>query len=82
MVNNIFRSNYIFVEINKLEILFSNHIFGLTFKANIVISLENIISILLFFHKKIYFVHHYVRSHIMKNCSGSGLDSTISIFSC
>lgn len=82
MVNNIFRSNYIFVEINKLEILFSNHIFGLTFKANIVISLENIISILLFFHKKIYFVHHYVWSHIMKNCSGSGLDSTISIFSC
>ena len=31
MVNNIVRSNYIFVENNKIEILFSNYIFGPTF---------------------------------------------------
>ena len=29
MVNNIVRSKYIFVESNKIEILFSNYIFGL-----------------------------------------------------
>ena len=31
VVNNIVRSKYIFVENNKVEILFSNNIFGLTF---------------------------------------------------
>ena len=31
MVNNIVRSKYISVENNKIEILFSNYIFGLTF---------------------------------------------------
>ena len=31
VVNNIVRSKYIFVENNKIEILFSNYIFGLTF---------------------------------------------------
>ena len=29
MVNNIVRSKYIFVDNNKIEILFSNYIFGL-----------------------------------------------------
>ena len=33
MVNNIVRSNYIFVENNKIEILFSNYTFGLTFQS-------------------------------------------------
>ena len=33
MVNNIVRSKYIFVENNKIEILFSSHIFGLTFQS-------------------------------------------------
>ena len=33
MVNNIVRSKYIFVENNKIEILFSNYIFGLTFQS-------------------------------------------------
>ena len=33
MVNNIVRSKYIFVENNKIEILFSNYIFGLTFQG-------------------------------------------------
>ena len=33
MVNNIVRGKYIFVENNKIEILFSNYIFGLTFKC-------------------------------------------------
>ena len=32
IVNNIVRSKYIFVENNKIEILFSNYIFGLTFQ--------------------------------------------------
>ena len=32
MVNNIIRSKYIFVEKNKIEILFSNYIFALTFQ--------------------------------------------------
>ena len=35
MVNNIVRSKYIFVENNKIEILFSNYIFGLTFESNL-----------------------------------------------
>ena len=56
MVNNIVRSKYIFVENNKIEILFSNYIFGLTFqsfedglwKESLNIQLENNISILLF----------------------------------
>ena len=34
MVNNIVRSKYIFVENNKIEILFSNHIFVLTFQKS------------------------------------------------
>ena len=33
MVNNIVRSKYIFVKNNKIEILFSNYIFGLTFQS-------------------------------------------------
>ena len=33
MVNNIVRSKYIYVENNKIEILFSNNIFGLTFQS-------------------------------------------------
>ena len=33
MVNNIIKSNYIFVENNKIEILFFNYIFGLTFQS-------------------------------------------------
>ena len=33
MVNNIVRSKYIFVENNKIKILFSNYIFGLTFQS-------------------------------------------------
>ena len=33
MVNNIVRSKYIFEENNKIEILFSNYIFGLTFQS-------------------------------------------------
>ena len=33
MVNNIVRSKYIFVENNKIEILFSNYIFALTFQS-------------------------------------------------
>ena len=32
MVNKIVRSKYIFVENDKIEILFSNYIFGLTFE--------------------------------------------------
>ena len=32
IVNNIVRIKYIFVENNKIEILFSNYIFGLTFQ--------------------------------------------------
>ena len=35
MVNNIARSKYIFVENNKVEILFSNDIFGLTFQSHL-----------------------------------------------
>ena len=34
IVNNIVRSKYIFVENNKIEILFSNYIFGLTLKMD------------------------------------------------
>ena len=33
MVNNVVRSKYIFVENDKIEILFSNYIFGLTFQS-------------------------------------------------
>ena len=33
MVNNIVRSKYIFVENNKIEIVFSSNIFGLTFQS-------------------------------------------------
>ena len=33
MVNNIVRSKYIFVENNKIEILFSNYMFGLSFQS-------------------------------------------------
>ena len=33
MVNNIVSSKYIFVENNKIEILFSNYIFGLSFQS-------------------------------------------------
>ena len=33
IVNNIVRSKYIFLENNKIEILFSNYIFGLTFQS-------------------------------------------------
>ena len=33
MVNNIVRSKYIFVENNKITILFSDYILGLTFKS-------------------------------------------------
>ena len=33
MVNKIVRSKYIFVENNKIEILFSNYIFGFTFQS-------------------------------------------------
>ena len=33
MVNNIIRSKHIFVDNNKIEILFSNYIFGLTFQS-------------------------------------------------
>ena len=33
MVNNIVRNKHIFVENNKIEILFSNYIFGLTFQS-------------------------------------------------
>ena len=33
MINNIERSKYIFVENNKIEILFSNYKFGLTFQS-------------------------------------------------
>ena len=33
MVNNIVRSKYIFVENNKIEIVFSNNIFGVTFQS-------------------------------------------------
>ena len=52
MVNNIIKSKYIFVENNKIEILFFNFIFGLTFqspsyKVSPNIKLENNISILL-----------------------------------
>ena len=32
MVNTIVRRKYIFVENNKLEILFCNYVFGLTFQ--------------------------------------------------
>ena len=32
-INNIVRSKYIFVENDKIEILFSNYIFGLTFQS-------------------------------------------------
>ena len=33
MINNIIRSKYIFVEYSKIEILFSNYIFGPTFQS-------------------------------------------------
>ena len=33
MVNNIVRGKYIFVENNKIEKLFSNYTFGLTFQS-------------------------------------------------
>ena len=33
MVNNVVRSKYIFVEKNKIEMLFSNYIFGLIFQS-------------------------------------------------
>ena len=33
MVNNIVRSKYIFVENNKINILFSDYILGLTFQS-------------------------------------------------
>ena len=33
MVNNIVRSKWIFVENDKIEILFFNYIFGLTFQS-------------------------------------------------
>ena len=33
MVYNIIRNRYIFVENNKIEISFSNYIFGLTFQS-------------------------------------------------
>ena len=33
MVNNIVRSKSVFVKNNKIEILFSNYIFGLTFQS-------------------------------------------------
>ena len=33
MVNNVVRSKYIFVENNKIEILFSHHLFGLTLQS-------------------------------------------------
>ena len=33
LVNNIIRSKYIFVEKIKIEILFSNYIFGCTFQS-------------------------------------------------
>ena len=33
MVNNTVRSNYIFLENNKIEILFSNYIFRLTLES-------------------------------------------------
>ena len=33
MINNIVRSKYIFVEKNKIQILFFNYIFGLTFHS-------------------------------------------------
>ena len=35
MVNSIVRSKYIFVENNKIEILFSNYVFGLTFQSGL-----------------------------------------------
>ena len=35
MVNNIVRSKYIFLENIKIEILFSNYIFGLTFESHL-----------------------------------------------
>ena len=35
MVNNIVRSKYVFVKNNKIQILFSNYILGLTFKSNL-----------------------------------------------
>ena len=33
MENDIVRCKYIFVENNKIEILFSNYVFGLTFQS-------------------------------------------------
>ena len=33
MVNSIVRSKYIFVESNKIEIMFLNYIFGFTFQS-------------------------------------------------
>ena len=41
MINNIERSNYIFVENNKIEILFSNYIFALTFQSPSLSDLES-----------------------------------------
>ena len=35
MVNNIVRSKYIFLENIKIEILFSNYIFGFTFESHL-----------------------------------------------
>ena len=36
MVNNIVRTKYIFVENKKIEILFSNYLFGLTFQSHLL----------------------------------------------
>ena len=59
LVNNIVRSKYIFVENNKIEILFSNYIFGLTYFFSFVMTffrgtfkwivICNIINLSLFF---------------------------------
>ena len=38
MVNNIIRNKCIFVENNKIEISFSNYIFGLTFQSPNILS--------------------------------------------
>ena len=42
MVNNIVRSKYILVEKNKIEILFSNYIFGLVNKDQFEDALWNV----------------------------------------
>ena len=59
VVNNIVRNKYIFVENNKVETLFCNYIFGLTFqdglwKVSPNLELENNISVLSF-STKMYF---------------------------